>query len=99
MAVRGAGSVCIEATAVTPEGRISPQDNGIWSDSHVPGLKRIVDFAHSQGTVIGIQLAHAGRKASTYATFLLNDLKGRRLQPSTAVPVENGGWPDESEFN
>ena len=64
-AVGGAGLVFTEATAVTAEGRISPQDLGIWSDEHVPGLARIVEFVHGHGAAAGIQLAHAGRKAST----------------------------------
>src|SRR4029434_9360788 len=64
-AVGGAGLVLTEATAVLPEGRISPQDLGIWKDQHVDFLKRIVSFIHEQGTVAGMQLAHAGRKAST----------------------------------
>jgi 2,4-dienoyl-CoA reductase-like NADH-dependent reductase (Old Yellow Enzyme family) len=63
-AVGGAGLIFTEASAVTPEGRISPQDLGIWKDEHVEFLSRIVRFAHSQGTRMGIQLAHAGRKAS-----------------------------------
>ncbi len=63
-AVGGAGLVFTEASAVTPEGRISPQDLGFWKDDHIPGLKRVVDFLHSQGAHAGIQLAHAGRKAS-----------------------------------
>ncbi len=63
-AVGGAGLVLTEATAVLPEGRISPQDLGIWSDAHVEALARIVSFVHGQGSVAGIQLAHAGRKAS-----------------------------------
>ena len=62
-AVGGAGLVLTEATAVLPEGRISPQDLGIWSDDHVERLSRIVSFVHDQGSVAGMQLAHAGRKA------------------------------------
>ena len=65
-AVGGAGLVFTEATAVTPEGRISPEDLGIWKDDHVEMLARIVRFVHEQGSVAGMQLAHAGRKASTY---------------------------------
>src|SRR6202142_3724941 len=65
-AVGGAGLVMTEAAAVTAEGRISPQDLGIWSDDHVEFLSRITRFIQSQGSVAGIQLAHAGRKASTY---------------------------------
>src|SRR5438128_11445331 len=64
--VGGAGLVFTEATAVLPEGRISPQDLGIWSDDHVEPLARIVGFVNAQGSVAGMQLAHAGRKASTH---------------------------------
>jgi 2,4-dienoyl-CoA reductase-like NADH-dependent reductase (Old Yellow Enzyme family) len=60
----GAGLVITEAAAVLLEGRITPQDLGIWKDEHVVGLRRITDFLHSQGTWAGIQLAHAGRKGS-----------------------------------
>ena len=65
-AVGGAALVLTEATAVLPEGRISPEDLGIWSDDHIEPLARIVRFVHEQGSVAGMQLAHAGRKASTY---------------------------------
>lgn len=61
----GAGLVIVEASAVLPEGRISPADLGIWMDAHIPALARIVSFVHAQGARAGIQLAHAGRKAST----------------------------------
>src|SRR4051794_15809190 len=64
-AVGGAGLVLTEATAVLPQGRISPHDLGIWKDDHVAPLARIVRFVHEQGSAAGIQLAHAGRKAST----------------------------------
>jgi 2,4-dienoyl-CoA reductase-like NADH-dependent reductase (Old Yellow Enzyme family) len=70
---RGPGLSIIEATAVVPEGRITPEDSGIWEDAQIEGqwgLKNIVEFAHSQGQKIGIQLAHAGRKASTVAPWL-----------------------------
>lgn len=82
-AVGGAGLVICEATAVTPEGRISPQDLGIWSDAHIEPLARVVRFIRSQGAVAGIQLAHAGRKASTYRPW-----GGRH----GAVVEEEGGW-------
>merc|ERR1712093_756467 len=62
---RGPGLTIIEATAVVPEGRITPEDSGIWSDEHIEGewgLKKVTEFAHSQGQKIAIQLAHAGRK-------------------------------------
>ena len=69
-AVGGAGLVMVEATGVSPEGRISPDDSGIWSDEHIASFKRVVDFCKAQGAVMGIQLAHAGRKGSTAAPWL-----------------------------
>ncbi len=81
-AVGGAGVIMTEAAAVAPEGRISPEDLGIWSDDHVEFLSRITRFIHSQGSVAAIQLAHAGRKASTY----------RPWDGDGAVPEEAGGW-------
>ena len=81
-AVGGASLVFTEATAVTPEGRITAQDLGIWKDAHIEFLSRIVRFLASQGVVPGMQLAHAGRKASTQ----------RPWEGSDAVPVEKGGW-------
>jgi 2,4-dienoyl-CoA reductase-like NADH-dependent reductase (Old Yellow Enzyme family) len=81
---RGPGLAFVEATAVLPEGRITPEDSGLWQDSQIAPLKRIVDFAHSQGQKIGIQLAHAGRKASTVAPWL--------SMGDTAVEAV-GGWP------
>ena len=68
--MRGPGLTMVEATAVTPEGRITPEDSGLWKDSRIAPLKRIVEFAHSQSQNIGIQLAHASRKASTVAPWL-----------------------------
>lgn len=67
---RGPGLSMVEATSVTAEGRITPEDCGLWLDSQMEPLKRIVEFAHSQGQNIGIQLGHAGRKASTVAPWL-----------------------------
>src|ERR1700744_2968703 len=64
-AIGGAGLIITEATAVSAEGRISPSDLGIWKDEHIEGLRRIVKFVRAQGSEIGIQLAHAGRKGST----------------------------------
>jgi len=81
-AVGGAGLVLTEATAVLPEGRISPQDLGIWMDEHIEPLARIVRFIHEQGSVAGMQLAHAGRKASTYAPWAGHG----------TVPESKGGW-------
>jgi 2,4-dienoyl-CoA reductase-like NADH-dependent reductase (Old Yellow Enzyme family) len=82
-AVGGAGLVIFEATAVLPEGRISPHDLGIWSDAHIEPLRRITAFVESQGALAGIQLAHAGRKASTWQPWL-----GKH----GSVPAREGGW-------
>lgn len=81
-AVGGAGLIISEAAAISPEGRITPDDLGIWQDAHLPMLRRITNFIKEQGCVAGIQLAHAGRKASTLAPW-----KGHGLVPETA-----GGW-------
>lgn len=81
-AVGGAGLIIAEATAVAPEGRITPGDLGLWSDEHVDGLKRITDFIHGQGSVAGIQIAHAGRKASC----ALPGEGGKQLD------LNSGGW-------
>ena len=77
---RGPGIACVEATAVTANGRITPEDNGLWKDSQMDGLKKVVEFAHSQNQKIMIQLAHAGRKASTVAPWLSSGaLAGKEL--------------------
>ena len=93
-AVGGAGLVMTEATAVTPNGRISPQDLGIWKDDHVEPLARIVRFIHEHGSVAGMQLAHAGRKGSTY----------RPWSGDGTIEVADGGWaevvaPSAEPFN
>ncbi|KAG0200760.1 hypothetical protein BGX28_006276 [Mortierella sp. GBA30] len=67
--IHGAGLILMEAAAVTEFGRITPGDLGLYRDEHIPGIKRIVDFVHAQGGKIGIQLAHAGRKASHKAGY------------------------------
>lgn len=82
-AVGKAALVIVEATAVTPEGRISPGDLGLWSDAHIEPLARIVRFVESQGTIPGIQLAHAGRKASCEPPWT----GGAALKTA-----EEGGW-------
>ncbi|KAF8337982.1 FMN-linked oxidoreductase [Cantharellus anzutake] len=94
-AIHGAGSICVEATAVVPEGRTTPVDNGIWSDKHIPQLKRVTDFVHAQGTTIGIQLAHAGRKASTRAPWAQKSSGGgNSMFGSSVATPEEGGWPE-----
>jgi 2,4-dienoyl-CoA reductase-like NADH-dependent reductase (Old Yellow Enzyme family) len=64
-AIGGTGLIITEATAVSPEGRISPSDLGLWKDDHIEGLSKIVNFLHRHDSIAGIQLAHAGRKASS----------------------------------
>jgi 2,4-dienoyl-CoA reductase-like NADH-dependent reductase (Old Yellow Enzyme family) len=81
-AVGGAGLVMVEATGVSPEGRISPQDSGIWTDAHAKAFSRITRFIKEHGAVPGVQLAHAGRKASTEVPW----------RGDGAVLPERGGW-------
>ncbi len=81
-AVGGAGLVITEAAAVSAEGRISPADLGIWKNAHLDKLRSIVSFIHLQGSVAGIQLAHAGRKASCEVPW----------NGGKQIPIENGGW-------
>ncbi|WP_019411636.1 NADH:flavin oxidoreductase/NADH oxidase [Pseudomonas psychrophila] len=82
-AIGGAGLIFTEATAVTPDGRITAQDLGLWNDEQIEPLQRITRFIRAQGAVAGIQLAHAGRKASTYRPWL-----GKH----GSVKVDEGGW-------
>ena len=82
-AVGGAALVIAEASAVEARGRISPGDLGIWKDEHIGPLARIASFVHSQGAVPGIQLAHAGRKASTHVPWEQN---------GSVIPFDQGGW-------
>ncbi|PKX90572.1 NADH:flavin oxidoreductase/NADH oxidase [Aspergillus novofumigatus IBT 16806] len=85
IAQRGPGLMMIEATAVQPEGRITPQDVGLWKDSQIAPMRRVIDFVHSQGQKIGVQLAHAGRKATTVPPWI----------SFSAIATEKvGGWPD-----
>ncbi len=81
-AVGGAGLVMVEATAVTPEGRISPWDSGLWSDEQARAFSRINRFIKEQGSVPAVQLAHAGRKASTAQPW----------NGGGPVPIKKGGW-------
>ena len=83
LAQGGAGLVITEAVAISPEGRISPQDLGLWEDAQIEPLQRVTRFIASQGAVPGIQLAHAGRKACTPAPW-----RG----PSRTIPLSEGGW-------
>lgn len=93
-AIGGAALILTEATAVLPEGRISPRDLGLWSDEHVPALARITAFLRGQGVVPGVQLAHAGRKASMSPPW----------EQTRLLPPAKGGWenvvaPSAISFN
>jgi 2,4-dienoyl-CoA reductase-like NADH-dependent reductase (Old Yellow Enzyme family) len=81
-AVGGAGLIIAEATAIAPEGRITPQDLGIWKDEHIAPLRRITEFIEAHGSVPGVQLAHAGRKSSTRPPW----------ERSAVIPSAEGGW-------
>jgi 2,4-dienoyl-CoA reductase-like NADH-dependent reductase (Old Yellow Enzyme family) len=81
-AVGGAGTIVFEASAVVPEGRITPQDLGIWKDTHIETLAKIVALLHRNGAMAGIQLAHAGRKASRFTPWEGGDV----------VSNLQGGW-------
>lgn len=83
---RGPGLSIIEASAVQARGRITPEDAGIWSDAHIPGLMQLTQFAHSQSQKIGIQLGHGGRKASTVTPW---------LSYGSVADKDVNGWPDD----
>ncbi|TFY64655.1 hypothetical protein EVJ58_g2489 [Rhodofomes roseus] len=83
--IYGPGIAFLEDTAVLPEGRLRPNDTGLWDDAHIPPLRALVEFAHSQNQKIGIQLGHAGRKGSVVPIWL-----GMHVATEAA-----GGWPDE----
>jgi 2,4-dienoyl-CoA reductase-like NADH-dependent reductase (Old Yellow Enzyme family) len=80
----GAGLVMAEASAVVPEGRISLHDTGIWNDDQTSAWRRVVEFVHGQGAAIGIQLAHAGRKASVFPEW--------GYAERGDLPIGDGGW-------
>ncbi|KAJ7191928.1 hypothetical protein GGX14DRAFT_596597 [Mycena pura] len=99
-ATHSVGAICMESTVVVPEGRISRRRTmisarGLWTDldSQMAPLKRIVEFCHSHGTKVGMQLAHAGRKASTYAPWL-KDKMGHGT--SWVAQADENGWPDDT---
>lgn len=85
MAIGGAGLIMAEATGVVPEGRITMHDTGIWNDQQVNAWRRVTDFVHTQGAVIGLQLAHAGRKASIWPEHGFAGATGTQ-------PPSEGGW-------
>lgn len=95
-ALKGAALVFIEATGVQANGRISPNCPGLWTDAQIPALRRVSDFIKSQGSLSGIQLAHAGRKASTCAPWVAGAQKtqGGKRKVSVKADVDAGGWPE-----
>lgn len=90
-ALKGAALVFVEATGVQPNGRISPNCPGLWTDAQIPTLKRVSDFVKSQGALSGLQLAHAGRKSSTAAPWTAMRAPGRKI--SVRATEDVGGWP------
>jgi 2,4-dienoyl-CoA reductase-like NADH-dependent reductase (Old Yellow Enzyme family) len=94
-AVGGAGLIIFEATAISPEGRITPDDLGIWKDEHIPFLQRINTFIKQHGSIAGVQLAHAGRKASHHSPWkgaqaLSNDEGAWQTVGPSAIPYKEG---------
>ncbi len=100
-AVGGAGLVMVEATAISPEGRISASDSGLWSDTHAEAFERITNFIYAAGAIPGVQLAHAGRKAATEAPWMGGGPMGsddpRRWRPvaTSPVPFREGDEPPQ----
>jgi len=96
-AVGGAGLILTEATAVSPEARITPDDLGIWKDEHIAGLQRITAFIEANGSIAGVQLAHAGRKASHRSPWQGGDAiapdaeRGWQTVAPSAIPFQEGG--------
>ncbi|KAF9886749.1 hypothetical protein FE257_011126 [Aspergillus nanangensis] len=88
---KGAALAMIEATGVQPNGRITPHCPGLWNDAQQEGLKQITDFIHSQGGLCGVQLSHAGRKASTQPPLVAQQLG----KSSARACSEDDGWPDD----
>jgi 2,4-dienoyl-CoA reductase-like NADH-dependent reductase (Old Yellow Enzyme family) len=91
-ALKGASLVFIEATGVQANGRISPNCPGLWTDAQIPALRRVSDFMKSQGALSGIQLAHAGRKASTAPSWCSMGAPGKRISIRSSEAA--GGWPE-----
>lgn len=85
LAAGGAGAITVEATSVVPEGRISTQCLGLWNDAQTEAFRPITEFAHAQGAAIGIQLNHAGRKASGHPAW--------GMPKQGMAPAADGGWP------
>lgn len=90
-ALKGTSLVFIEATGVQPNGRITPNCPGLWTDDQIEGVRSVADFCHGQGALCGIQLAHAGRKGSTVPPFVAS----RHKKPSVRAGREVGGWPED----
>ncbi|KAH7385843.1 NADH-dependent flavin oxidoreductase-like protein [Pyrenochaeta sp. MPI-SDFR-AT-0127] len=95
-ALKGAGLVMVEATGVQANGRISPNCPGLWSDAQIPALRRVSDFIKSQGSLSAVQLAHAGRKASTCAPWIAGEQRtqGGKRKVSVKAGEDVGGWPE-----
>ncbi len=88
--MKGASLVMVEASAVQPNGRITPHDSGLWNEEQARAVKRVADFCHSQGALCGVQLAHAGRKASTVPPWTASQNGVTSMRADESV----GGWPE-----
>ncbi|KAG4067786.1 hypothetical protein HA402_010472 [Bradysia odoriphaga] len=95
LGIRGTSLVIIEATAVEPQGRLSPEDTGMWGDEHIEPLRRIARLVHASGGRLGIQLAHGGRKAACYPPYHKYEENGGRLNRGSPVPDSEGGFANE----
>lgn len=91
-ATKGAALVMVEATAVAPNGRVSTGDSGLWKDSQIAPLKRVVDYIHAQGQKAGVQLCHSGQKGSMLPPWLA---KGDPMVHFPLASQEQGGWPND----
>ncbi|GAA5971476.1 hypothetical protein JCM11641_008369 [Rhodosporidiobolus odoratus] len=95
MAVRGAAIVMVEATSVLPNGRLTPQDSGLWNDKQQEALKGVFDFIKAQGSKAAIQLAHGGRKTSTLAPWLHTPTISKPLNSHVATDGAANGWTED----
>lgn len=93
-AARGAALTMVEATSVLPNGRLSPNDSGLWNDRQAQALRPIFDFIRMQGSVPAIQLGHGGRKTSTLAPWLDTSTIQPHLKSHVATNGDAGGWTD-----
>ncbi|KAG0046727.1 hypothetical protein BGZ83_008097 [Gryganskiella cystojenkinii] len=98
-AIHGAGLIVAEATAVSPEGRITPADSGLWADHHIPGLKRIADFIHAQGSKLSVQIGHAGRKGSIESWYTKDIPESKFWKDNVLAPSGGKDFQWDQAYN